>query len=146
MSNPLYTVSMKPLYTINGTVIAGKKRGRDLGFPTANIALREPVPSGIYFSFTNIADTKYPSLTFIGDAKTFGETLFQAETYILDFTDDMYGKKMTVHLLEKIRDNEKFTSPQALIEQMQDDEKKARVYFTSIENPQKSSSFNELSD
>src|SRR5699024_8283592 len=121
--------SMEPLYTIDGTVIEGKKRGRHLGFPTANTALTQQIPSGIYISSVKLTDTPYAALTFIGEAKTFHETIFQAETWILDFDKDIYGYHITITLLKKIRDNQKFESSHALIEQMKQDEKKAREWI-----------------
>lgn len=124
---------MKPLYTFRGKVREGKKRGENLGFPTANVRLSQSIPSGIYISLVKIADEIHPALTFIGDAKTFDETLFQAETYILDFNKNLYGKWLSVRLLKKIRDNEKFTSAQALVKQMKEDEKEARTFFNEIE-------------
>jgi len=123
---------MKPLYTFRGKVREGKKRGRDLGFPTANIRLSQPISSGIYISLVKIADETHPALTFIGDAKTFGETLFQAETYILDFNKNLYGQWMSIKLLKKIRENQKFTSAQALVKQMKEDEKEARTFFKEM--------------
>ena len=124
--------SMKPLYVFRGKVREGKKRGKDLGFPTANVRLSQSIPSSIYVSLVKIRNQTYHALTFIGDAKTFGETLFQAETYILDFNKNLYGQWMSIKLLKKIRENQKFTSAQDLIKQMKEDEKKARVYFKKM--------------
>jgi FAD synthase len=62
---------MKTLYAFEGIVRKGNQRGRDLGFPTANIELSLEIPSGIYISFVTIDDVVYPSLTFVGEAKTF---------------------------------------------------------------------------
>lgn len=121
---------MTPLYTLLGIVREGKKRGKNLGFPTANIALSEEIPSGIYISFTTLEGNQYPSLTFIGEAKTFEEDLYQAETWILDFNQDIYDKKIAITLLKKIRENQKFDSVALLLKQMKEDEKKARAWFT----------------
>jgi riboflavin kinase/FMN adenylyltransferase len=84
---------VKSLYIFSGKVTEGKKRGRNLGFPTANIALKENIPSGIYISWTELDKNHYPSLTFIGEAKTFDEHLFQSETWILDFEKNIYGRE-----------------------------------------------------
>lgn len=115
--------------TIEGKVKKGRNRGKALGFPTANIDLEKEVPDGIYLSKTRLEGKTYPSLTFIGGAKTFGEGLSQAESYILDFKEDLYGKVITIKLLEKIRDNQKFNSREELIEQIKNDEKVAKKYF-----------------
>lgn len=123
---------MQPLFVFQGKVREGKKRGKDLGFPTANIAISQDIPSGIYVSLVEIHTQTYQALTFIGEAKTFHETLYQAEVYILDFDKNMYNQWLSVKLLKKIRENEKFSTAQALIQQMKEDEKKAREYFKTL--------------
>lgn len=114
---------------IEGTVLHGRKRGKILGYPTANLRLNEDIPAGIYISFTNIDDKKYQSITFVGNATTFGEKEIFAETHILDFDNDIYGEHISVKLLKKIRNNEKFTTPENLIKQMEKDKKAALEYF-----------------
>jgi len=120
--------AMKPLYIFSGKVKRGKKRGRDLGFPTANIPLLEKIPEGIYLSLIQ----NLPSLTFIGSAKTFGEEDYKAEVYILDFNENLYGKLLNVTLLKKIRDNQKFSSEKALIEAMEKDKEQAEEFFKTL--------------
>jgi len=71
----------------------------------------------------------YPALTFIGKAITFGETKLQAESYLLGFSGDLYGKEITINLLQKIRDNKKFNSQEELVAQMQKDLIVARKFF-----------------
>ena len=115
-----------------GKVRKHNQRGRKLGFPTANINLIKNIPEGIYISKTRLGNLLYPALTFIGSAKTFNEKRFHAETYILDFNQDIYGKWISVELLKKIRGNKKFNSARSLIKQMKKDEKKARDYFKKI--------------
>lgn len=117
------------MYKFWGKVRHHNQRGRKLGFPTANVNLRKKYPQGIYISKTKIGKSIYPSLTFIGRVKTFNETKFQAETYILDFNKNIYGKWITVSLLKKIRGNKKFNSARELIAQMKEDEKMARQYL-----------------
>ena len=112
-----------------GKVRKGKSRGKKLGFPTANIALHKKIPEGVYISQTKINNIWHPSLTFIGAAKTFGETQVQAETYLLYFNTVQYQSIITVKLLKKIRGNKKFHSPEALVAQMGMDKKAARTYF-----------------
>lgn len=112
-----------------GKVRKHNQRGKTLGFPTANINLTKKIPEGIYISKTKIDSKIHTSLTFIGTAKTFGETRFHAETYLLDFNKNIYGKWISVKLLKKIRDNEKFNSAQELVKQMKADELEARKYF-----------------
>lgn len=112
-----------------GKVRKHNQRGKKLGFPTANINLTKKIPAGIYISRTKVQKQKYYSLTFIGIAKTFNEQKFLAETYILDFNQNIYGKWISVELIKKIRDNQKFKSAENLIKQMQKDEQQARKYW-----------------
>lgn len=122
---------MKALYTLWGKARKGKRRGKRLGFPTANIALHQQIPEGVYISQTKVKDVWHPSLTFIGAAKTFGEKKIQAETYILDFNELLYYQRITIKLLKKLRDNKKFNTARSLIKQMNNDEQQARKYFFS---------------
>jgi len=81
------------MHTINGIVVHGNKRGKALGFPTLNVALQEQIPEGIYLSQTVIQEKQYHSLTFIGAAKTFNETTYQSETYLLDLNRTSMDKR-----------------------------------------------------
>lgn len=117
------------MYKFWGKVRKHNQRGKKLGFPTANINLTKDIPEGIYVSRARVDQLVYKSLTFIGTAKTFNETRFHAEIYILDFNKDIYGRLVTVDLIKKIRDNKKFESVKELIIQMKKDEKMARKYF-----------------
>lgn len=107
----------------------GNKRGRLLGFPTANVPLHKKIPEGIYVSRVTCDGQTFKALTFIGNATTFDEKVYQAETYMLDFDQDIYGKYMTIHLLKKIRQNQKFVNADELVKQMQRDTIKAGLYF-----------------
>ena len=119
------------MYKFWGKVRTNNKRGKSLGFPTANINLTKSIADGIYISRTKIGSKLYPSLTFIGAAKTFNEKRHHAETYILDFNKNIYGKWISVKLLKKIRGNKKFNSAEDLIVQMKKDEEEARRFFKS---------------
>ena len=112
---------MTPLYSITGFVQEGAKRGKALGFPTANVALSEKIPEGIYASHVIVDEKTYQAATFIGSAKTFGETEYKAESYILDFNGDLYTKPITIYLFQKLRENKKFVSKKILIQQMKQD-------------------------
>jgi riboflavin kinase / FMN adenylyltransferase len=117
--------------TITGTVIEGAKRGKALGYPTANILFAQELEDGIYISRTKIGDITFASITFVGAALTYNEKDRKAETYIFDFDENLYGKEITVELLPKIRDNQKFESEGALIAQMDNDIQVAKEYFAS---------------
>lgn len=114
---------------IRGKVRRGKGRGKDLGFPTANIAIRKKISEGVYLSETTVNGKTHPSLTFVGAAKTFDESDYHAESYMLSFDENLYDRWITIHLLKRLRGNKKFSSKEALIEQMQRDEKDAIMYF-----------------
>ena len=115
-----------------GKVRRYNQRGKKLGFPTANINLRKNIPEGIYISKTKLENKSYPSLTFIGTAKTFNEKNIHAESFILDFNKNIYGKWISVELLKRIRSNKKFDTVENLIKQMKKDELLARKYFTKF--------------
>ncbi|MDD5415551.1 MAG: riboflavin kinase [Candidatus Daviesbacteria bacterium] len=120
------------MYKFWGKIKKHNQRGKKLGFPTANINLKKNIPEGIFISRTKIKNKFYPSLTFIGIAKTFNEKRFHAETYILDFDQDIYGKWISVKLLKKIRNNKKFNSTKELIVQIKKDTQEAKKYFSEI--------------
>lgn len=117
------------MITFKGKVVQGAKRGKDLGFPTANIALHKKIEEGIYVAKVKIDGNVHNALTFIGSATTFGEKDYKAESFILDFKENLYGKIITVHLLKKIRDNKKFDSPEELVQQINEDVIVARKFF-----------------
>jgi riboflavin kinase/FMN adenylyltransferase len=120
---------MQVLYTISGRVFEGDHRGRELGFPTANIRLHKHIPQGIYASSVSINGKVYNAATFVGSAKTFMKMQVIVESFIFDFTGDLYGKWLSVKLFEKIRENEKFASVEELIAQMNRDVKNIKSFF-----------------
>lgn len=118
-------------YTMSGEVVPSEGRGRKMGFPTANINLSgKLVPKeGIYAARATFSDdpTLRNGIAYIGSKPTFTrQGAAQVEIHLFDFHKNIYGKKMEVSLLEWIRADEKFDSPEALIKQMQKDIKKAR--------------------
>jgi len=120
---------MKVAHLIWGKVRPGKRRGKSLGFPTANISLHKSIADGVYLSVIKIGNNNFFSLTFVGAAKTFNEQKKIAESYILNFNEDIYGKWITIRLLKKIRGNIKFKSKKELTAQMQKDLILAKDFF-----------------
>lgn len=120
---------MENLIILEGIVQKGKNRGRKFGFPTINFPINPTIHEGIYLSLIEIKGNSFNALTFIGSAKTFDENVYQAETYVLDFAEDVYGQLVKVTLIKKLRDNQKFDSEEALIKQMEEDKKQAEEYF-----------------
>lgn len=108
---------------IKGKVIRGLKKGTILGFPTANLRLNKNLQRGIYISQTKVGENLYPSLTYIGK---------MAETFILDFKEDLYGRWISVKLLKKVRPDKKFKSEKELILQIKKDELVARQFLNML--------------
>jgi len=125
----VYLVFMEYLYLIRGKVRSGAKRGKSLGFPTANILLHQKIPEGIYASIVTIKEKAYYAATFIGGAKTFDEKVAKCESYILDFKQEIYGEWISVKLLKKLRNNKKFSSVKLLIKQIKKDILNTRKFF-----------------
>ncbi|MEJ8751219.1 bifunctional riboflavin kinase/FAD synthetase [Lagierella sp. ICN-221743] len=109
-------------YKINGIVNHGFKRGRKLGFPTANISIERGYilpKEGVYLTKTITDDKKeYNSLSFVGKNITFNEEELKIETYILDYTGDLYGKEICIEFMNFIRSNKKFNDPKDLVNQI----------------------------
>ncbi|WP_237036330.1 bifunctional riboflavin kinase/FAD synthetase [Mediannikoviicoccus vaginalis] len=117
-------------YKINGIVNHGFKRGRKLGFPTANISIERGYilpKEGVYLTKTITDDKKeYNSLSFVGKNITFNEEELKIETYILDFSGDLYGKEIYIEFMNFIRSNKKFDDPKDLVNQINMDIEKSR--------------------
>jgi len=124
---------MKELYKISGRVVQGDRRGKELGFPTANMQLHKKIPEGIYAAQVTLNGKTYNAATFVGSAKTFMRTQIQLESFLFDFTGDLYGKWLTVRLYEKIRENKKFDSVEELIAQMHKDIQMIKEFFAKKE-------------
>jgi riboflavin kinase / FMN adenylyltransferase len=120
---------MKSLFTFWGKVLRGENRGKNLGFPTANLLLHQNIPEGVYISKVIINGKSYAAATFIGFAKTFSEKNYHAESHILDFSGDLYGKWITIKLFKKLRENKKFTSQEMLIVQIKKDIVSLKKFF-----------------
>jgi len=120
---------MEELYKISGVVILGDNRGKEMGFPTANIALHKKIPEGIYAASVTINGKVYHAASFVGSAKTFQKTEVKVESYLFDFNQDLYGKMITVKLYKKIRGNKIFDSVEELVAQMKKDVEEIKEFF-----------------
>jgi riboflavin kinase/FMN adenylyltransferase len=116
-------------YFIEGVVIAGEKRGRELGFPTANIRLdpSNRLKHGIYAVTLETDGHIREAVASFGRRPTFDNGPPLLEVYVFDFDGDLYGKKAEVVFYAFIRGEEKFATAGALVAQMREDEKKARA-------------------
>jgi riboflavin kinase/FMN adenylyltransferase len=116
-------------YYITGRVIRGQQLGKKLGFPTANLFLKDILCPlrGVYIVKVYIDSNPqiYYGVANLGDKPTFNELKDVLEVHILDFNQDIYGKKLKVELLEYLRPSKKFNSIKELILQIQDDIKLA---------------------
>lgn len=126
-------------YEFSGAVVGGDKRGRELGFPTANIKLTSQeklLPaSGIYAVKVDVENEKHSGLLSIGKRPTFyNEGELVAEVYIFDFNREIYDETVTVELIERLRGEEKFNSAEELINQMNKDVEKGRIIFNKLNN------------
>lgn len=117
-------------YEIEGKVIKGVSRGKILGFPTANIQTRNDIlPLGVFITNVAIDSEELPSLTNIGHRPTFGQEEKNIESYVINFDKDLYGKKIRILFLKKLREEVKFEGPEALSQQIKKDIKSAKDYF-----------------
>lgn len=115
---------------IKGIVIKGKGEARTLGYPTANIeyeATQSP-DSGVWACYVTRGAVRHEALAVIGMWRQ-SNGLASLETHILDFDQNLYGSELSVELVEKIRDLEKFTGVEALIERIKEDIIGARKTF-----------------
>ncbi|MBI1845790.1 MAG: bifunctional riboflavin kinase/FAD synthetase [Candidatus Rokubacteria bacterium] len=103
-------------YTVPGTVVAGAGRGRQLGFPTANLATDLPLllPPGVYACRAALDGRDHPAVTNVGVRPTFGETALAVEVHVLDFAGDLYGKAMRLTFVDRLREERKFPGIDAL--------------------------------
>ena len=108
---------------IDGEVIHGKKIGRALGFPTANMSLQgyEDIARGVYRSEVEIDGVKYRAMSNVGIRPSVGGKELLLETHVIGFQGYLYGKRLRICLLEKLRDEKRFASIGDLKEQLMRD-------------------------
>lgn len=111
-------------FSLEGYVISGRKVGRKLGFPTANISIDRDyiLPlNGVYLTKVKILNKYFLGITNVGINPTFNVNNLSVETYIIDFNKNIYGMFIEVEFIKRIRDEIKFNSEEELIEQMKED-------------------------
>ena len=125
-------------HRIDGPVIQGDQRGRDLGFPTANMSIDGLYPPkfGVYAVLVKVLDGpyrgQYQGAASIGVRPTFGVNAANCETYLFDFAGDLYGAHLSVALVEHLRGEEWFDDVDALIAQMNADCARARDILAHV--------------
>ena len=122
-------------YMLNGTIVNGKKLGGKIGFPTANLDIKEPyklIPkTGVYVIKTIIDAVLYTGMMNIGFNPTVEGKHQTIEAHLFDFNKDLYGRKITVELLYFLREEQKFNSIEDLIIQLNFDKVNALFYLTN---------------
>ena len=116
-------------YSLAGTVVKGFQVGRTIGFPTANIAYddsRMLPKDGVYAARVAVDSHLYDAMLYIGSRPTVNTGKISVEAYLFDFSDDIYGKKVNVCFMERIRESIKFNSVEDLKKQLEKDEIKAK--------------------
>ncbi len=118
---------------ITGEVIHGEKRGRDLGYPTANIRLDKDcgLRHGIYAVRAGIGGKRVDGVANFGRRPTFDNGAPLLEVFLFDFKGDLYGQQLDVAFIGFIRDELKFDGIEALVRQMDDDSAKARAMLAA---------------
>ena len=122
-------------YFVDGTVVEGDRRGREIGFPTANLEVENELlpPRGVYATLATVDGQAMSSVTNIGRRPTFGETDRDiVEAHLLDTTRDLYGVSLRLAFLQRLRDERPFPDVDALREQIEADVRQARRLFDRI--------------
>ena len=110
------------MVTIEGEVIHGAKLGRQMGFPTANMEVNgADIENGVYLSSVEIEGKEYKAMSNVGVRPSVDGKCRLLETHIFDFGDDLYGRRLSVHLVRKIRDEKRFGSVEELKQQLEND-------------------------
>ncbi len=125
-------------YNLSGLVAQGNRRGLGLGFPTANIRPDKALipPRGVYAVLTELDGRVLPSVLSIGINPTFAGDTFSVEVHILDFRENLYGRNLNLHFIERIRDEMKFDSPQQLVEHIKlDIERSIPILNSYLQTP-----------
>jgi len=119
-------------YAMKGRVVYGDQRGRQMGFPTANIYLHRAVTpvQGVYVvRMHGVTDKALPGVANVGTRPTMDGTRSLLEVHLFDFAQEIYGRHVTVEFCEKLREEKRYPNLDLLIEQIEKDAKAARHYF-----------------
>ena len=122
-------------YFIDGTVVRGAGRGRELGFPTANVSTENELvpPAGVYATTATLDGVVHPAITNIGHRPTFGDTdTIVVETHIFDLARDLYDQPLRLAFVQRMRDERAFADVDALRLQIEADTRSARRLFGRI--------------
>jgi len=122
-------------YMLNGTVVSGKKLGGTIGFPTANLEIKEPyklIPkTGVYIIKTHINTVLYTGIMNIGFNPTVLGKHQTVEAHLFDFNEDLYGKEIMIEFIYFLREEHKFESVKELVVQLNIDKENAISYLSN---------------
>lgn len=123
-------------FSLTGTVVEGKRVGREIGFPTANIKLNDPnkiVPGkGVYAVKGKAGGQELNGMLNVGVKPTIGENQQTIEVHFFEFNDDLYNQEVKIEFIERIRDEQKFENLEQLKDQLQKDQEEAQRILTSL--------------
>jgi riboflavin kinase/FMN adenylyltransferase len=116
-------------YRLRGTVSRGQRRGATLGFPTANLeGVQTLVPAdGVYAARTELDGQSWAAAVNVGPNPTFGEDARKVEVHLIEFSGDLYGQRLTVDFLRRLRDTRRFSNATELVAQLRRDVEMARA-------------------
>lgn len=127
------------LYSVSGDVVRGDQRGRQLGFPTLNVALPPPSsrkllpPQGVYAVRVQTPSGPYGGMMNMGPRPTFGDAATSLEVHLFDASVELYGAYVKVEFVSRLRDTRPFADANALIAQLAIDERNARGALTRLQ-------------
>jgi riboflavin kinase/FMN adenylyltransferase len=121
-------------YYIDGTVVEGRRRGREIGFPTANVATGNELlpPHGVYATTMTVDGIVRAGMTNIGVRPTFGESELAVETHLLHYSGDLYGRQVRLSFVQRLRDERRFDDVDALRAQIEADGRRAERLFSRL--------------
>lgn len=121
-------------YYLDGTIVGGRQRGRELGFPTANLRTANELlpPFGVYATTLTVDGVVRPGLTNIGVRPTFGEADVTVETHLLGYAGDLYDKTVRLSFVQRLRDERRFGDVDALRAQIEADQRHAERLFARL--------------
>jgi len=122
-------------YTLDGKVVEGRRRGREIGFPTANLHTANELipPHGVYATTLTVDGIIHAALTNIGSNPTFGDSnRTTIETYVLRFDGDLYGRDVQLGFVQRLRDERRFDDVDGLKAQIEADRRRAERLFTRM--------------
>ena len=123
-------------YSLEGVVVHGERKGRELGFPTANIQVDDAqklLPAeGVYAAFGRVRGELIPGLLHLGPRPTFAGFAPTVELWLMDWSGDLYGERIRVEFVEHLREIRPFSSIESLIEAMRGDERRGREILGAL--------------